>query len=80
MTGTGRRRWGWNPLIADEPDQAARMQQFRAEHPEVIIEPAGFGTVQARVPEPSGESVVTRYTVRELLDVLDEYFATPDTG
>jgi phage head maturation protease len=32
----------------------------------------GFGTVQARIPEPDGETVITRYSLRELLDKLDE--------
>ena len=32
----------------------------------------GFGTWQARIPEPDGETVITRYTLRELLDKLDE--------
>ncbi len=32
----------------------------------------GFGTMQARIPRPDGEIVITRYTLRELLDRLDE--------
>ncbi|HEU5392954.1 MAG TPA: hypothetical protein VFV73_44425 [Streptosporangiaceae bacterium] len=28
--------------------------------------------MQARLPEPDGETVTTRYTLRELLDRLDE--------
>jgi hypothetical protein len=38
----------------------------------VIIGDGGFGTVQARIPEPNGETVITRHTLRELLDKLDE--------
>jgi hypothetical protein len=59
-------------LADDEPDQVLRLQAFRATHPEVIIGDGGFGTWQARIPEPSGETVTTRYTLRELLDRLDE--------
>jgi hypothetical protein len=39
----------------------------------------GFGTVQARIPEKNGEIVITRYTLRELLDKLDEVTG-PDDG
>ena len=38
----------------------------------MIVGDGGFGTVQARVPELNGETVITRYTLRELLDKLDE--------
>lgn len=34
----------------------------------MIIGDGGFGTLQARLPEPDGETVTTRYTLRELLD------------
>ncbi|HEY6316247.1 MAG TPA: hypothetical protein VIY52_36310 [Streptosporangiaceae bacterium] len=58
-------------LAASEPDQVPRLAAFRAAHPEVIIGDLGFGTVwQARIPEPDGETVITRYTLRELLDRL----------
>jgi hypothetical protein len=36
----------------------------------VIIGDGGFSTVQARIPEPDGETVITRYTLRESLDEL----------
>jgi hypothetical protein len=38
----------------------------------VVVGDGGFGTMQARIPEPGGETVITRYTLRELLDKLDE--------
>ena len=38
----------------------------------------GFGTVQARLPEPDGETVITRYTLGELLDRLDELTTGPN--
>ena len=56
----------------DELDQVVRLARFRAAHPEVIVGDGGFGTVQARIPELNGETVITRYTLRELLDKLDE--------
>jgi hypothetical protein len=62
-------------LAPDEPDQVPRLLEFRAAHPGVIIGDGGFGTLQARIPTPSGEIVATRYTLRELLDRLDELTA-----
>jgi hypothetical protein len=59
-------------IAPDEPDQVLRLGRFREEHPDVIIGDGGFGTWQARIPEPDGETVITRYTLRELLDKLDE--------
>jgi hypothetical protein len=61
-----------------EPDQLLRLARFRAAHPEVIIGDGGFGTVQARIPELDGETVITRYALRELLDRLDELTAEPN--
>ena len=55
-----------------EPSQLLRLARFRASHPDVIIGDGGFSTLQARIPEPSGETVITRYTLRELLDRLEE--------
>ena len=49
-----------------------RFQAFRAAYPEVIIGDGGFGVWQARIPEPDGERIISRYTLRELLDKLDE--------
>lgn len=49
--------------------------RFRQEHPGVIIGDGGFGTWQARIPESDGETVITRYTLRELLDKLGELTA-----
>jgi hypothetical protein len=67
----GRIRSGLRPL-PDELDQLARLTRFRTAHPEVIVGDGGFGTMQARIPELDGETVITRYTLRELLDKLDE--------
>jgi hypothetical protein len=46
--------------------------RFREEHPDVIIGDGGFGTWQASIPELDGETIITRYILRELLDKLDE--------
>jgi hypothetical protein len=46
-------------LVPDEFDQVLRLQAFRAAHPEVIVGDGGFGTFQARIPEPNGEIVIT---------------------
>lgn len=56
----------------DEADQVMRLTRFRAEHPDVIVGAADFGTWQGRIPEPNGETVVVRHTLRELLNRLDE--------
>jgi hypothetical protein len=64
--------WPALRLAREEPDQVLRLQAFRAAHPEVIIGDGGFGVWQARIPEPDGERIISRYTLRELLDKLDE--------
>jgi len=53
-------------LARQEPDQVLRLQAFRAAHREVIIGDCGFGVWQARIPEPAGEWIISRYTLREL--------------
>ena len=54
-----------------------RLLEFRAAHPGVIIGDGGFGTFQGRVPEPNGETVITRYSLRELLDKLEIITGSP---
>lgn len=66
------------PSAIGEPDQFLRLARFGTAHPEVIIGDGGFGTVRARLPEPDGETVITRYTLRELLDKLDELTTGPN--
>jgi hypothetical protein len=63
----------------DELGQMLRLQQFRKKHPDVIIGDGGFGTWQARIPAPDGETVITRYKLRELLDKLWELTAGHDS-
>lgn len=65
-------------LPPEEPDQALRLAAFRAVCPHVIIGSFGFGTWQARIPEDNGETITTRYTLRELLDKLDELLGSED--
>ena len=61
-------------LHVDGPAELARLDRFRAAHPDVLVGGVGFGTWQALIPEPNGETVVVRYTLRELLDKLDGLF------
>jgi hypothetical protein len=65
-------------IAPDEADQVPRLCRFRDEHPGVIIGSGGFGTWQARIPEPDGETVITRYTLRELLDKLSQLITGND--
>ena len=67
-------------LAPDEPDQVLRLLGFRQAHPEVIIGDGGFGTMQARIPQENGETVITRYSLRELLDKLGELTAEGEAG
>jgi hypothetical protein len=66
-------------LALDEQNQLLRLAQFRAAHPDVIVEAGEFGTWQARIPEENGEIVITRHALRELLDKLDA-LTTQDDG
>jgi hypothetical protein len=56
--------------VPDEPDQVIRLHGFRKLHPGVSIY-TGVGYWQARIPEASGETIITRYLLEELLDKLD---------
>lgn len=60
----------------DDYDQVPRKQAFQAEHPEVLIGPVASGTWQAVIPEEAGETVITRYELRDLLDALEEKFSS----
>lgn len=60
------------PFVLDRPVELERLGQIRAEHPDVLVGGGGFGTWQAIIPEENGETVITRYTLRELLDKLGE--------
>ena len=71
-SGRPGRPYGPLRLVPDEFDQVLRLQAFRAAHPEVVIGDGGSGTIQARIPEPNGEMVITRYRLAELPDKLDQ--------
>ncbi len=57
-------------LLLGEPDQVIRLDQYRRDHPGTVIF-AGQGYWQAQIPQPDGETVITRYQLRDLLDKLD---------
>jgi hypothetical protein len=57
--------------VPDEPDEVPRLHRFRGAHPKVRVA-AGFGYWQAVIPETNGETVITRYLLRELLDKLEK--------
>lgn len=61
-------RWA----VPGEPDQLARLDAFRAAHPGVRIYPVHRDVWQADISEPDGQTVITRYALRELLDRLCE--------
>jgi hypothetical protein len=53
-------------------DQVARLKAFREKHPQAVIGTLESGAWQALIPEPDGETVITRYHLRDFLDRLDE--------
>jgi hypothetical protein len=63
-------------LVPQEPDQVPRLSQFRRAHPGITIG-AGHGYWQAQIPLLSGEQVITRYQLRDLLDKLDTLTSDP---
>jgi hypothetical protein len=65
-------------IVTDEPDQVRRLERFRVAHPGVVIGEVIRGCWQAWIPEPAGGTVVTRYSLRELLDRLAELLGGAD--
>jgi hypothetical protein len=65
----------WLTSMQDELGQMPRLAIFRDQHGGVLIR-EGLGYWQAVIPESAGETVITRYTLRELLDKLDELTAS----
>jgi hypothetical protein len=59
-------------IVPDELDQVARLARFRTAHPAVVIGTGEFGTWQARIPKPDGETIIVRHRLVEVLDKLDE--------
>lgn len=60
-----------------EPDQAARLAAYRVAYPAVVIAPGQFTTWEALIPEPDGQTVIVRHTLRELLDRLGGLLGEP---
>ena len=58
-------------LVPDELEQVMRLVRFRQAHLGVMVG-VGRGWWQAVIPEPNGEQVITRHTLGQLLDRLDE--------
>jgi len=54
-----------------------RLARFRAARPDVLIGGGQFGTWQALIPEPRGETFVVRHTLAELLGRLGELLGEP---
>jgi hypothetical protein len=60
-------------LVRGEPDyadQVPRRQSYEKAHPDVRITYHGPHW-QAVIPEPSGETVITRHALKALLDKLE---------
>ena len=64
-------RSGLRLIPGEQLDLVLRLARFKAAYPHIVVGDGGFGTVQARIPEENGETVITRYSLRELLDKLD---------
>jgi hypothetical protein len=60
-------------LAPEELDQLVRLQAFREQYPHVIMGAISRRAWQACIPEPGdGETVITRRTLRDLLDRVCE--------
>jgi hypothetical protein len=68
-------------LVWGEPDQVPRLRAFRAAYPQLVIGILGYGGAwQARIPEEDGETVFTRYLLKDLLDRLATLLGEPPDG
>jgi hypothetical protein len=65
-----RTRWRPRVLPGGEVDQVPRLMEFRTHHPEITIKLDGFW--RAIVPAENGQTVISRYELRDVLDELDE--------
>lgn len=67
-------------VVAGERDQVPRLQALRLRHPHVIIGTLGIdGAWQARIPQQNGETILTRYQLKDLLDRLAEVLSEQGT-
>jgi hypothetical protein len=73
VTRTGRR-----PLRTvqdgDDFDHLPRKRAFEAQHPEAFIGMIASGTWQARIRQKNGETVITRWYLRDLMDELEKRY------
>jgi hypothetical protein len=60
------------PYVLDGPAELERLRLLRIAHPDVVAGGGEFGTWRALIPEENGETVVVRYTLRELLGKLGQ--------
>jgi hypothetical protein len=58
-------------LVSQEADQVVRLHDFRQRYPAVTIAMISPRAWQALIPEPHGETVLTRRELRDLLDELE---------
>jgi hypothetical protein len=70
MTRTGRRPH----RTGDDFDQLPRKRAFEAQHPEAFIGMITSDTWQARIRQKDGETVITRWYLRELMDELEKRY------
>ena len=67
--------------VAHDLNQVARKDAFLRSHPgSRIYALSHAGPWQADVPEESGSTVLTRYSLPELMDKLDEVFPSAGDG
>jgi len=64
-------------LVHGDLDQVLRLNQYRRDHPGVTV-CAGPGYWQAQIPQRNGETVITRYQLKDLLDKLDTLTGPPE--
>jgi hypothetical protein len=66
-------------LTHEDHATLVRLERFQREHPGIEVH-SGLGYWQAIIPEDTGSTIVTRYTLTVLLDRLDAVlsgFSTP---
>jgi hypothetical protein len=64
-------------LTHEDHATLVRLERFQREHPGIEVH-SGLGYWQAIIPEDTGSTIVTRYTLTVLLDRLDEVLAPGD--
>lgn len=72
MTRTGRRLL--RTVLSDDFDQLPRKRVFESRHPEAFIGMITSDTWQARIRQMNGETVITRWYLRDLMDELEKRY------